>query len=62
MSFADAKAHWQGTRRAARIAERQAEAQRPLSFEEQLARVAAGKVGLTRAIVRCHLEPRVAAS
>lgn len=61
MSFAEARMHWQDSLREARRAERAAKAERPLSFEEQLARVAAGEVGITKAFVRHHLEPRVAA-
>ncbi|MBV2150071.1 hypothetical protein KRZ98_17650 [Sphingobium sp. AS12] len=61
MSFAEAKAHWQDTLRETRIAEQQAKPNAPLTFEEQLAKVASGEVGITRAIVRSHLEPRIAA-
>lgn len=61
MTFTEAKAHWQETKREARSAERAAKASRPVTFEEQLARVAAGKIGITRAIVRHHLEPKIAA-
>ncbi|RDV06397.1 hypothetical protein DXH95_02940 [Sphingorhabdus pulchriflava] len=56
LSFADAKARWQNERRA----ERQAEAARPKTFEEQLAAVAAGKAQITTAFARAHLEPRLA--
>lgn len=61
MTFAEAKTHWQESLREARRAERAAKAEHPLTFEEQLARVAAGEVGLTRGFVRHHLEPRIAA-
>lgn len=63
MSFAEAKAHWRQSLREARRAERaEAEnAKRHLTFEEQLARVASGDVGITRNFVRHHLEPKIAA-
>ncbi|RIA46226.1 hypothetical protein DFR49_0759 [Hephaestia caeni] len=61
MPFAEAKTHWLDIRREARRVERTEKTNRPLSFEEQLARVAAGEVGITRAFVRHHLEPKIAA-
>ncbi|BBD97569.1 hypothetical protein SAMIE_1010700 [Sphingobium amiense] len=59
MGFAEAKAHWQDTRREAARAAREAAAMRKLSFEEQLARVASGELGITSGFVRNHLEPRL---
>ena len=61
MGFAEAKAHWQDTRREeARIA-REAAATHKLTFEEQLAKVASGELRITRGFVRNHLEPRLPA-
>lgn len=53
MPFDQAKAEWRRRKAEALRAERD----RPKSFEEQLQLVAAGKVGLTAAIPRRHLEP-----
>lgn len=52
LGFDAAKARWRADRRAAR----QAEAVRPKSFEEQLARVARGEIGIAPAMQRRHLE------
>jgi len=59
MAFAEAKDHWRETRREARRAERADHAHRSFSFDEQLARVAAGEVGITSAFVRHHLQPLI---
>lgn len=59
MSFAEAKAHWQDTRREAERAAREVAATRKLTFEEKLAKVASGELRLTRSLVRSHLEPRL---
>jgi hypothetical protein len=59
MTFAEAKAHWQDMRREAARAEREAAAARKLTFEEQLAKVASGELGVTSGFVRNHLEPRL---
>ncbi|MGD9811019.1 MAG: hypothetical protein AB7U35_06735, partial [Sphingobium sp.] len=59
MGFAEAKAHWQDTRREAARAAREAAATRKLTFEEQLARVATGELRITGGFVRNHLEPRL---
>lgn len=56
LAFDEAKAKW----RADRQAERRAEADRPKSFEEQLALVAGGKLAIVPATARAHLEPRAA--
>lgn len=53
LPFDDAKAKWRGDRQAAR----RAEADRPKSFEEQIALVGAGKLAIAAAIPRRHLEP-----
>lgn len=58
MAFDEAKAHWEETRRAKARAARDAAATRKLTFEEQLAKVASGELGITRGFVRNHLEPR----
>ena len=52
-SFADAKAAWRREQRETR----DAEAVRPPSFEEQLARLQRGEIGIASATVRPHLEP-----
>lgn len=59
MGFTEAKNHWRETRRDARKAERTENAHRSFSFDEQLARVAAGEVGITSALVRHHLQPLI---
>lgn len=59
MGFTEAKNHWRETRREARRAERAENAHRSFSFDEQLARVAAGEVGITSAFVRHHLQPLI---
>lgn len=56
MPFDAAKARWRTDRRDERDAARTADAERPRTFEDQLARVAAG-ASLTRALPRNHLEP-----
>jgi DNA-directed RNA polymerase specialized sigma24 family protein len=54
LPFEDAKVAWRRRKQeAARI-----EAQRPKSFEEQLAMVAAGKLKLSTSLSRAHLEPQ----
>ena len=65
--FADAKAKWMAERRAERLetaaeqhAEQRAVAQRPKSFEEQLAAVADGRASIVPAFARGHLEPTLA--
>ncbi len=55
MSFDQAKAHWRRTQ----AEQRRAEARRPKTFEEQLARVACGEVGLMQVAARAHLEPTI---
>lgn len=64
-SFGEAKSAWISeahseaeARAVADRAAREAERQRPKTFEEQLARVAAGKARLVPAFSRAHLEPR----
>lgn len=57
LPFEAAKARWRADRRRERDEARAAEAARPRTFEDQLARVAAG-AGITRALTRTHLEPR----
>jgi hypothetical protein len=54
LPFDEAKARWRADHRASQLAEEQ----RPKSFEEQLARVAAGEVRLVTVQPRAHLEPR----
>jgi DNA invertase Pin-like site-specific DNA recombinase len=55
MEFDDAKALWRQQQRDLHHAERQ----RPKTFEEQLARVGRGEIGIAPAIRRAHLQPRV---
>lgn len=60
MPFDQARERWRADRRAEREAERAARIeaqQRPMTFEDQLARVAAG-AGLQRNLSRAHLEPK----
>ena len=57
LPFTEAKAQWCADRQR----ERRAEASRPRTFEEQLALVGAGQLGLACAIPRRHLEPGHAA-
>lgn len=52
MPFDQAKAHWKAERRA----EIDAERNRPLSFEEQLARIERGEMGIATAMPRAHLD------
>ena len=52
MPFAEARAKWSADRRA----EAQAERDRPKTFEEQLARLARGEIGITPALQRRHLD------
>lgn len=52
MSFDEAKAEWRRRRRE----ERKAEAERPRSFAEQLARVQRGEIGIASAMPRHHLD------
>ncbi|QDK35635.1 hypothetical protein [Sphingomonas sp. IC081] len=59
MGFTEAKDHWREIRREARRAERAQNTYRSFSFDEQLARVAAGEVGITGAFVRHHLQPLI---
>jgi len=55
MPFDQAKAKWRRDRRE----ERAAEARRPKTFEEQLARIARGEIGLAPSINRPHLAPLI---
>lgn len=55
MPFAEARAKWSADRRA----KAQAERQRPKTFEEQLARLARGEIGITPALQRRHLDTPV---
>lgn len=54
-SFDEAKAEWCRRKRE----ERQAEAMRPRSFEEQLERIGCGEIGIAPALARRHLETTV---
>lgn len=54
-SFDDARAEWCRRKRE----ERQAEAQRPRSFEEQLERIGRGEIGVAASMARPHLQPSV---
>lgn len=58
MPFDEAKARWRADRREEHLAE----LRRPRTFEEQLARVAAGELGITAALPRQHLEPQKTAA
>lgn len=55
MPFEEAKAHWKAERRADLDAERN----RPRTFEEQLARIGRGELGIAPAIERRHLDTTV---
>lgn len=62
MQFAEAKAKWMADRRAERTeaAEaKRAEAQRPKTFQEQLAAIAQGRATIVPAFTRVHLEPQL---
>ena len=61
LEFAEAKSRWQSEKRAERTALREAARMRAPSFEEQLAKVASGKLGIVAALPRLHLEPKLAA-
>lgn len=68
-TFAGAKTAWQAARRSARTAAQgearealQSQAGRPRTFEDQLAAVASGRLGITAAFLpHAHLQPRLRA-
>ena len=55
MPFDDAKVEW----RRRRQEELQAERRRPKTFEEQLARIGRGEIGVSAAFGRIHMEPTI---
>lgn len=61
MPFQQAKDEWRRARMQERHRDQAEQRLREYTFEQQLARVAAGEIGLTNAFGRTHLEPRIGA-